>query len=172
MVVLLPDNGSRYLSKVFDDNWMRENQFLESDWTDTSVGAVLDRKGSHELIVAHCTDSVGETVAKLKATDVSQLPVVGKRNQLLGVVTEVSLLNYLLMHSGDGTKTKLEDAQNVIDSNVPTINAGTPVETVMSMFSTHKLALVTEDLPDGEAEDKQVVGIVTQIDILDLIANH
>jgi cystathionine beta-synthase len=172
VVVLLPDNGSRYLSKVFDDNWMRENQFLESNWEDTSVAAVMARKGTQDIIFANCTDSVGETVAKLKAADVSQLPVVGKRGQLLGIVSEVNLLNHLLMQSGDGSKTRLEDARDIINTNVPTINANTPVEAVMSMFSTHKVALVTEEMEDGEPDDKRVVGIVTQIDILDLLANR
>src|SRR5690606_17236307 len=41
VVVLLPDSGSRYLSKIFDDNWMRENRFLEGDWVETPVSAVL-----------------------------------------------------------------------------------------------------------------------------------
>ena len=50
VVVLLPDSGSRYLSKVFDDNWMRENRFLESEWVDTPVATMLERKASHEMV--------------------------------------------------------------------------------------------------------------------------
>jgi cystathionine beta-synthase len=172
VVVLLPDNGSRYLSKVFDDNWMRENQFLESDWTDTTIAAVLERKGDRDIVTAHCQDAVGQAVSKLKSADISQLPVVGRRGQLLGVVTEVSLLNYLLMHSGDGSKTKLEDATDAIDTNIPTININTPVETVMSMFSTNKITLVTEDIENGQPGDKRVIGIITQIDLLDFLANR
>jgi cystathionine beta-synthase len=171
VVVLLPDNGSRYLSKVFDDNWMRENQFLESNWTDTTIAAVLERKGVHSLITASCQDNVGDVIAKLKSADVSQLPVTGRRGQLMGVVTEVSLLNYLLMNSG-ATQTKLEEAAGTINTNVSTLNATTPLETVMSMFSTTKLALVTEALEGGEADDKRVIGIITQIDLLDFLANH
>ncbi|MFW5691136.1 MAG: cystathionine beta-synthase [Chloroflexota bacterium] len=172
VVVLLPDNGSRYLSKIFDDNWMRENRFLESDWENTTVAAVLDRRGAHDLVVAHCQETVGEAVAKLKSTDVSQLPVVGRRGQLLGVVTEVSLLNYLLTNAGDGSRTKLEDLRDSILTNVPTISASTPVETVISMFSTSRLALIIEPLEGGEAGDRRVVGILTQIDLLDFLANR
>lgn len=172
VVVLLPDSGSRYLSKVFDDNWMRENQFLESDWTDTTIAAVLDHKGQREILTASCQDAVGDVIAKLKAADVSQLPVVGRRGQLLGVVTEVSLLNYLLMTSGDGTVTRLEYATGTINGNAQTLSINTPLETMMSLFSTAKLALVTEDMPDGEADDKRVVGIITQIDLLDFLARR
>ncbi len=172
VVVLLPDNGSRYLSKVFDDNWMRENQFLESNWADTSIAAVLERKGQHDIITAHCQDAVGDVVGKLKAADVSQLPVTGRRGQLLGVVTEVSLLNYMLVNSGDGSRTPLEEASGAINTNVSTLNLNTPLETVMSMFSTTKLALVTEPLEGQGADDKRVVGIITQIDLLDFLANR
>ncbi len=170
VVVLLPDNGSRYLSKVFDDNWMRENQFLESNWAEATVGTVLERKTSKDLVLARCTDPVGDVITKLKTADVSQLPVVGEREQLLGVVTEVHLLNYLLGNTReDATRVKIEDA-GVIDSNVSTLSLITPVESVMSVFGTHKHALVTEDVPGGE--DKRVVGILTQIDLLDYLASR
>jgi cystathionine beta-synthase len=173
VVVLLPDNGSRYLSKVFDDNWMRENQFLDSNWEDASVLAVVDRKGSEEIISAHIDDAVGAVIAKLKSADVSQLPVIGKRDQLLGMVTEVSLLNYLLMNSGDGINTTLDQAKGVIDTNITTLNANTPLETVMSMFSTTKIAFVTESAHHPEyPDDKRVIGIITQIDLLDFLANR
>jgi cystathionine beta-synthase len=170
VVVLLPDSGSRYLSKVFDDNWMRENQFLESNWADTTISTVINRKKSKDLLTAHCSDAVGDVVAQLKSADVSQLPVIGERDQLLGVVTEVNLLNYLLgQTNSDAAHVPLEDA-GVIDHNVPMINAGTPMETVMSMFSTTKLAVVVEDVPDSE--DKHPIGIITQIDLLDFLTNR
>ena len=171
-VVLLPDNGSRYLSKVFDDNWMRENQFLDSDWAEATVNRVMDRQGEHELLVARCKDHVGEAIAQLKGASVSQLPIVGERGQLLGIVTEVGLLSYLLGHSGgDAARTTIEDA-GVIDTTVPTIHASTPLESVMSMFSTAKVAVVVEDLPGGESNDKRPTGILTQIDLLDFLANR
>jgi cystathionine beta-synthase len=170
VVVLLPDSGSRYLSKVFDDNWMRENRFLDSDWAELTVGAVLERKGTRDLVVARCKDTVGEAIAKLKGADVSQLPVIGDRDQLLGVVTEVSLLNYLLGNSGsDAASSAIEDA-GVIDSSVPMLHHNTPVESVMSLFNTSRIALVVENVPGSD--DRRVAGIITQIDLLELLAKR
>jgi cystathionine beta-synthase len=170
VVVLLPDSGSRYLSKVFDDAWMRENRFLESEWVDTPVAAVLERKARHQLIAAKCTEPVGEVIAKMKANDISQLPVVGERDQLLGMVTEVNLLNYLLQSAGvEASKVEIEDA-GVIDTTVYTLSPETSVEAVMSVFSTHSIALVTERVPNSE--DKRVVGIITKIDLLDFLASR
>lgn len=167
VVVLLPDSGSRYLSKVFDDNWMRENRFLETEWVDTPVSSVLERKARHDLVTARHTEPVSEAIQKMKANDVSQLPVIGERDQLLGLVTEVSLLNFLLQ--GGEASTTIEDAQ-VIDTSVPTLTAETPVETVMSVFSTTPVALVTERVPNSD--DRRVIGIITKIDLLDFLANR
>ncbi len=170
VVVLLPDSGSRYLSKVFDDAWMRENRFLESEWVDTPVSAVLERKARLELVEARCSEPVGAVIAQMKANDVSQLPVVGERDQLLGLVTEVSLLDYLLRSAdGNASKVAIEDA-DVIDNSVYTLSPETSVEAVMSVFSTHPIALVTERVPNSE--DKRVVGIITKIDLLDFLASR
>ncbi len=170
VVTLLPDSGARYLSKIFDDNWMRENRFLESEWVEKPVAAILDRQSSHEMVVTRCSETISEAIAKLKAADVSQLPVVGERDQLLGVVTEVNLLNYLLRSPGsDAPRTALEDA-GVIHTSVPTVTPETPSEALMSIFNTEKIALVAERVPGGE--DRRVVGIITQIDLLDFLANR
>jgi cystathionine beta-synthase len=170
VVTLLPDSGSRYLSKIFDDNWMRENQFLESDWLDTTVAAILRRQSQHEIVVARATQSVNNVISRLKAADVSQLPVVGERDQVVGVVTEVSLLNYLLRSPGaDASSIAIEDA-GVINANVPTVTPELPAEALMSIFNTEKMALVVERAPGSE--DRRVVGIITQIDLLDFLANR
>lgn len=170
MVVLLPDSGARYLSKVFDDNWMRENRFLEDEWVDARVSTVLERKARQELIVAHCTEAVSDVIGKMKAHDVSQLPVIGERDQLLGMVSEVNLLNFLLQQPGGETaQTAIEDA-GVIDPSVPTFSPETPIESLMSVFSTTSVALVTERVPGSE--DRRVVGIITKIDLLDFLTSR
>lgn len=169
VVVLLPDNGSRYLSKIFDDNWMRENQFLDSDLAETTVSSVLDRKASQNLVLARSDETIGQVIAKMKANDVSQLPVVGEKEQLLGLVTEVGMLNFLLSHPGNNSSQVTLGDAGIIDSNVPTVSTQTPVETVMSVFSTQPIALVTHE---GQSGEKQVVGIITKIDLLDLLSNR
>jgi hypothetical protein len=58
----------------------------------------------------------------------------------------------------------------VIDSNVPDIRPSAPVETLMSVFSTHSIALVTE--PMTENGDHRVLGILTKIDLLDFLSNR
>jgi cystathionine beta-synthase len=170
IVVLLPDSGSRYLSKIFDDNWMRENRFLESNWVETPVAAVMERKSRRELVLARCDEPVEDVIAKMRDNAISQLPVIGEHDQLLGMVDEVSLLHHLLRQpGGEAAQTKIEDA-GIIDTNVYTLNADTPVEAVMSAFGTNDIALITENIPDSD--DKRVVGILTKIDMLDFLTTH
>jgi cystathionine beta-synthase len=169
VVVLLPDSGSRYLSKVFDDNWMRENRFLDTAWAGATVSTLMERQPRHEIVTASCEDGVGEVINRLKRADVSQLPVMDEGGKLLGIVNEVSLLNYLLTQSRtDAAQVSIKDA-DVIDNSVQTVNPNTPVESLMSAFSTNKVAVVTDGADNGE---KRVVGIITQIDLLDYLANR
>jgi predicted transcriptional regulator len=95
---------------------------------------------------------------------------LGERDQLIGLVTEVSLLDYLLQQpGGEASKVAVEDA-GVIDLNVYTLAPETPIEAVMSVFSTSPIALVIERAANGE--DRRVVGIITKIDLLDFLATR
>jgi cystathionine beta-synthase len=167
VVVLLPDGGSKYLSKIFDDNWMRENRFLDSDLVEARVKTVLERKARQDVVVVRCSQSVGEVIALMKTNDVSQLPVVGDHEELLGLVTEVGLLTYLL--GGGASTTSIREA-DVFDASVPTLTMDTPIEAVMSLFGTSPVALVTELIPG--TTDRHVVGILTKIDLLDFLASR
>lgn len=167
VVVLLPDSGSRYLSKVFDDNWMRENRFLEDTTISATVSTLMSRQTRNAMVTAGAHDPVGAVITKLKSADVSQLPVLDDQGQLVGIVTEVGLLNYLLTQSNaDAANVPIEAAQ-VIDSSVKTVTPNTPVESLMSAFTSNKVALVTES-----TSDRRVIGIITQIDVLDFLANR
>lgn len=167
VVVLLPDSGSRYLSKVFDDNWMRENSFLDTGWTDARVANVLARKTRQEVIAVTTTEPVSAVIDKMKQHDVSQFPVVDENEQLLGLVTEVRLLTFLL--NGGASETPISRA-DAIDTNVPTLTPETPIEAVMSVFGTSPVALVTDRHP--EKAHRVVSGIITKIDLLDYLANR
>ena len=76
VVVILPDSGSRYLSKVFDDDWMRENGFLESAWAGATAADVLAYKKLLDLVTAGPTETVSAVIEKMKAHDISQVPVI------------------------------------------------------------------------------------------------
>ena len=76
VVVLLPDSGSRYLSKVFNDDWMRENRFLESSLEETRAINILQNKAIQKVYTAHPDDLMRDVINLMKDLDISQLPVV------------------------------------------------------------------------------------------------
>ncbi len=162
MVVILPDSGSRYLSKIFDDDWMRENGYLERSWVDFRASDIHAKKSNSQVITAKPSDLMTDVVGMLKKYNISQLPVVDDDENLLGIVTEIDLLNHMLlsnqMHKPD------ETIASIIDKNVPVILPGTPLETLMAVLSNSNLVII--------AMDRKVHGILTKIDILDFLATQ
>jgi cystathionine beta-synthase len=162
VVVLLPDSGSRYLSKVFDDDWMRENGFLERSWVDYRAADVSEVKSSRELITAVPTDLMTDVVRRMKEYNVSQLPVVAEDGRLLGLVTEIDLLNHMLL--SDHVHQADETIESVIDTNVPVVSPNAPLETLMGILGHNNVVILTTD-------DK-VQGILSKIDILDFLSSQ
>ncbi|MDQ7849351.1 MAG: cystathionine beta-synthase [Armatimonadota bacterium] len=153
-VVILPDSGFRYLSKVFDDDWMRENGYLEAE-----LGTVADllRAKGLPLITATPDEQVRAVIAKMKQYDVSQLPVVADGG-LVGMVSEVDLLSYLLEGGGG-----LDDPITLlVNPGAPVVTPETPVGELAEIFLSANAAVVIDS--------GRVVGIVTKIDVIDHLA--
>jgi cystathionine beta-synthase len=161
-VVILPDSGSRYLSKVFNDDWMRENGFLEQSWMDVRASDILARRGDGHIFTARPTDRMRDVVRQLKDHNISQMPVVDENGRLQGIVTEIDLLNHMLVanHEHDAEET----IAAILDHNVPAVGPNARLETLMAMFSSRAAVVV--------ASNDQVVGILTKIDILDYLSSQ
>lgn len=111
VVVILPDSGSRYLSKFYDDKWMRENGFLEAEWGEALLSEVLAVKSLRELITARVDDRQKDVIEQMKKYDISQVPALSPDGTLAGLVTEVDLLKHMLeggpRHSTDETVAEI-----------------------------------------------------------------
>lgn len=163
VVVVLPDSGSRYLSKVFDDGWMRENGFLEQVWSDIRAGDIQSQKASRQVYTARKTDLLRSVVSLMKEHNVSQLPVVDDDERLVGLVGEIDLLNHMLL--ADHVHQADETIESTIDVDVPVVGPNARLETLMSLFSDRP-AVVIVDAAD------RVTGILTKIDILDYLSSQ
>lgn len=161
-VVLLPDSGDRYLSKLFDDNWMRENGFLDTGWSRNSVTDLLNNRERLRLITAQLEDRMTAVVALMKEYDISQVPVVDADGKLLGIVTEVDLLEHLL-HAGH-EHDPAETIAAIVNPNVITASLGASLEGVLTAFERGKVVIVVEQ--------ERPVGILTKIDVIDLVARQ
>jgi len=160
-VVILPDSGSRYLSKFYDDNWMRENGYLPAARSADNVARLLQFRKKIPLVTARSEDRITMVVEKMKSYDISQLPVVDAAGRLIGIVSEVDLLDHLLQsgHVHDPEETITE----VINPNVLVIDPSASLETLLSAFEHGKVAVVVED-------DKPA-SVLTKIDLIDYLSD-
>jgi cystathionine beta-synthase len=167
VVVLLPDGGRGYLSKVFNDRWMASYGFLPPDSSGATVGDVLRRKDGHlpQLVHAHPHETVADAVAILREFGVSQMPVVKAEPPVMaaevaGAVNERDLLEALFTG-----KAQLADLlEKHMSPPLPTIGAGEPVSTAMTALSGADGAMV---LVDGKP-----AGVVTRQDLLGFLAGR
>ncbi|ABX06354.1 cystathionine beta-synthase [Herpetosiphon sp.] len=154
-VILLPDSGVRYISKIFSDDWMRENGFLESE----PISQLLDIR-PRSVISAKATHTVAQVIQDMKANDISQMPVVRDDGTLVGLITEVDLLDYLL--SGAGQMD--HQISDIVSSAVATVGPDTSIDALTEVFSRGQVGVVVD-------ESDVVRGIITKIDMIDYLAN-
>ena len=162
VVVLLPDSGSRYLSKAFDDDWMRENGFLDSTWSGASAADVLATKKLREVIFALPNEAIPRVVSKMKQHDISQIPVLDESGHLLGLASEVELLNHMVL--SDHKHHSHEPISDLMQTDVVTVSPEASIESLMGLFVNRGAVIVTEG--------GRVVGILTKIDLLDYLASR
>jgi cystathionine beta-synthase len=160
IVVLLPDGGRGYLSKVFNDEWMADYGFLQTS-SDRTVGDVLRSKTGQlpTLVHTHPQETVREAVDILRTYGVSQLPVVKaeppvKAAEVVGSVVERDLLDALFA----GRAELADPVEKHMSPGLPMIGSGEPVSAAVSALESADAAIVVEDgLP---------VGVVTRQDLL------
>lgn len=167
VVVILPDSGSRYLSKVFNDDWMRENRFLDYGLLgEGRISDILERKTARELILAHTSDRKLDVIKKMKEHDVSQIPVVEGENgseRYVGIVTERDILNHLL--GGEHKHDPAETIEDIISGDAALVGPDTSLDALAEAFSSGAVAVVVDD-------HGRVQGIVTKIDMIDYLAGR
>ena len=164
IVVVLPDGGRSYLSKVFNDAWMSQYGFLERA-TDQTVGDVLRRKGDlgeiPPLVTVKTHDKVRDAVALLHEHRVSQLPVVSAHDPhaIVGSVGETGLLR----HAVQSPSLLGAEVVEVMEPPFPAIAAEDAVGEAVELLAGERQALLVT--VDGRA-----AGIVTRADLLEALA--
>ncbi|OLR90030.1 cystathionine beta-synthase [Actinokineospora bangkokensis] len=169
VVVLLPDGGRGYLSKVFSDPWMTQYGFLPPAHSGATIGDVLRGKGRGnalpDFIHGHPTETVADAVAILREYGVSQMPVVNAEPpvmaaEVVGAVNEKDLLDALFA----GKAALADTLDRHMGDPLPTIGAGESVDSAMAALAAADAALV---LDDGKP-----AGVVTRQDLLGFLAGR
>jgi cystathionine beta-synthase len=165
VVVIIPDSGRSYLSKVYSDSWMREYGFLERD-SDLTVGDVLRRKreaGELPSLVTVTTHfRVREAVALLHEHRVSQLPVVSAHDAatIVGAIGERGLLR----RAAEDPSLLDAEVLEVMEPPFSAVSTEDPVREAAELLGGDRQALLVTH--DGRAE-----GLVTRTDLLEALAS-
>jgi cystathionine beta-synthase len=166
VVVLLPDSGRGYLSKIFNDDWMADYGFLV-DESQPTVGEVLHRKGAElpELVHVHPDETVGSAIHILREYGVSQMPVVKEEPPVMAAEVVGSIVERDLLDAVFSDRSALDETvEQHMSKAFPVVGAGEPVQTVMAALETASAALV---LDDGKP-----VGVLTRADLLGYLASR
>ena len=161
IVAFLPDTGTRYLSKVYNDGWMREHGYVESEvpLTAADVLRVKHQNGKHrELIVARPYQTVFHSLHTMQQHDISQLPVF-EEEKPIGTIYEDQILN-LALQGKDLRKLVIRE---VMGEALPRVPSDAPVERVTHLLS-HSGPAVFVEMAGGRFE------ILTKFDLMDTIA--
>jgi cystathionine beta-synthase len=154
IVAVLPDTGERYLSKLYNDEWMRENQLLDADRT--TLSSVLSAKGptDHPVVSVAPGTTVRQALRLMSLHDVSQLPIMEDVN-CVGSVSDWSLSAKSLEN------TKLLDAtvSELMDPPFPMVDSEQPVDAIARLLSKSNPAVLVRS-------NGRVLGIVTRSDML------
>jgi len=158
ILVFLCDAGQKYVSKIFNDDWMRENGFLDDQPGLGTVRELLASGSKKKIVTARPTSTVREVIDTLKSLGISQLPVV-ENGKLAGIVAEVDLLRHLVT----GAKTLDSEVGELVESDYATVTPDTKIELLQGVLADAKVAIAVDD-------QEVVVGIVTKIDLIDFLA--
>jgi cystathionine beta-synthase len=155
VVVLFHDHGSRYVGKVFNDDWMRERGFLDDE---LKVKDIIARKSNKIFVSVTPEHSVRAAFDLMKKMDISQLPVM-TNEEMVGSISETTLLTYLLENPMRHAEHKVEE---IMDAPFPLVQEDLPVR--------HLNRYITKSVPAVVAKDKAGSSyILTQYDIIQAV---
>ena len=159
VVILLPDGGSKYVSKIYNDVWMRENGFLKPERV-TLKFVLMDKSGEiPPLVTCQKETKVREALELIKQYSISQLPVI-EAGKCVGTVTESNLLSAVLNNPSQFEK----NVGNTMEAPLPALHMNEEMNSAVKFFAQKMPAILITD-------DEKPIGIVTRLDLLEYISH-
>ncbi len=154
VVCIFHDHGSRYVAKIYNDQWMMERGFLDVK----TFKDIVSARGSKKLVTIEPDKTVSEAVDLMKKYDIEQIPVVNGEGPV-GAVSESGLFQKLFTNPD----IKSELVKNVMEQSYPIVSFDTPVERLGNLINRENGAVLAKD-------EKGDLHIVTKYDIIQSLA--
>ena len=156
VVVLVPDTGNKYLSKMYNDYWMLDNGFIDRPQHGDLRDLILRPYSQRDTVVVSPADLLTTAYQRMKLYDVSQLPVM-EGDRLVGIVDESDVLLHVY---GDETRFR-DPVSTAMVSKLDRLDVRSPIEALLPVFDRGQVAIIT----DGDA----FLGLITRIDLLNYL---
>ncbi|NQY00160.1 MAG: pyridoxal-phosphate dependent enzyme [Flavobacteriaceae bacterium] len=155
VVVLFHDHGSRYVGKMFNDDWMRDRGFLDEEVT-TAVDLVKDRSNK-PLMTVRTEELVSHAIERMREYKISQIPVEDLQG-FVGAIDETTLLHHFIADKNIADKPIKE----IMGAPYPIVSSGTSIDRVSKLITKDNQAVLV-DLGNGKHH------IITKYDIISAI---
>lgn len=159
MVIILPDHGTRYLAKIYNDNWMKDHGYTESRDFASAKDIIKNKNGQGGLITVSANDTLGEAIQKLNQSGVSQLPVTDGEN-FVGSLVDSRVLARLI----ESPTLKNSKVAEIMDKPFQFVAMNNTVDVLSSLINKENKALLVRD-------EENKVHIITRHDLLLAMTN-
>lgn len=165
LVILLPDHGTRYLAKIYNDTWMKDHGFLEDRAFKTARDIIHHKNGRDETAGDQLTTigagvSVSQAIQVLNRYGISQIPVTDGGGQIVGSLTDSTILTRLI----DDPTVKDCPVSEVMDKPFKFVGLDNTIDALSSLIDRDNKALLVRD-------EREQVHIITQADLLAAMTN-
>lgn len=156
VVVIFHDHGSRYMAKMYNDDWLRERGFLKDE--KLTVQSILAKRGLQEMVTIDSNKTILEAINVIKTLNISQIPVVQK-GMIVAKLTESDILDAIL----ENPALKSQPIDKIMTPCFPFVDLNTSVDQLSGMINKDNTAVLVED-EAGKIE------IITQYDIINAVS--
>jgi len=156
VVVIFHDHGSRYMGKMYNEDWLRERGFLTDE--KLTAKAIIAKKEQSEIVTIDCEKTILEAINTMNSLNISQIPVTQK-GMIVGKLAEGDILKALL----ENPSLKSAPVQEVMSATFPFVDMNTSIDKISALINKENSAVLVED-ENGHFE------IITQYDIINAIS--
>ena len=156
VVIIFHDHGSRYMGKMYNDDWLRERGFLEDE--KLTAKSILSKRDNQEIVSIDCEKTVLEAINTIKSLNISQMPVT-QQGMFIGKLTENDILNSII----ENPSSKSNSVKEIMTASFPFVDMNTSIEKISGMINKDNTAVLVED-------EKGKIQIITQYDIISAIS--
>ncbi len=156
VVVIFHDHGTRYLGKMYNEDWLRERGFLKDE--KITARSIINKREHQEIITIDAGSLVQDAISTIKTLNISQLPVI-QEGKIVGKITEGDILGRLL----ENPSLRSSKVEEIMTKPFPFVALNTSMEKIAALIDKENLAVLVED-------EKGEIEIITQFDIIDALS--